>query len=97
MADTKFLRLFDADGKWTRDSRMIHVQEGKNTHLVDMDEYAAKHGIELPDSKHTKRTKQTKNADVEVNIQQEPAEKTQDIQEDRYGDMGQALDEGSDS
>jgi len=51
MAYTKFLRNFDANGVWTKDSRQIRVEENGKIVEVDMDEYAKKHGIELPDSK----------------------------------------------
>ncbi len=57
----KFLRLFDADGKWTRSSRKIMV-EGVE---YDMDEYAKEHGIVLPDSKGGKKPKKEINIDVE--------------------------------
>lgn len=46
----KFLRNFDAEGKWTKPSRIIRVDGVEH----DMDEYAKEHGIELPDSKSKK-------------------------------------------
>jgi len=55
MAYTKFLRNFDANGVWTKDSRQIRVEENGKIVEVDMDEYAKKHGIELPDSKKFKK------------------------------------------
>ncbi len=46
----KFLRNFDAEGKWTKPSRIIRVDGVEH----DMDEYAKEHGITLPDSKSKK-------------------------------------------
>jgi len=46
----KFLRNFDAEGHWTKPSRIITVNGVEH----DMDEYAKEHGIELPDSKSKK-------------------------------------------
>lgn len=46
----KFLRNFDAEGNWTKPSRIIRVDGVEH----DMDEYAKEHGIELPDSKSKK-------------------------------------------
>lgn len=57
----KFLRLFDANGKWTLPERVITV--GGVQH--DLDDYAEQHGIELPDAK---KIKPSKKADLEVNI-----------------------------
>lgn len=52
----KFLKLF-VDGKWTgNQDRSITV----NGECHDMDEYAKEHGIELPDSKHSKKHKDIK-------------------------------------
>lgn len=73
----KFLRNFDKNGVWTKQSRDISVEVKGTIQVVDMDEYAKEHGIELPDSKkHTKPKKQ-------VNI---------DIEEKADADMGQPLD-----
>ena len=73
----KFLRNFDTYGVWTKESRDIAVEVNGTIQVVNMDEYAKEHGIELPDSKkHTKPKKQ-------VNI---------DIQEEEHADMGQPLD-----
>lgn len=55
MAYTKFLRGFDANGVWTKDSRMIRVEHAGAIVEVDMDDYAAEHGIELPDAKKSKK------------------------------------------
>ena len=55
----KFLRNFDAEGQWTKPSRIIRVSGVEH----DMDEYAKEHGIELPDSK----SKQHKDIKKEVN------------------------------
>lgn len=46
----RFLRNFDAEGKWTKPSRTIRISGVEH----DMDEYAKEHGIELPDSKSKK-------------------------------------------
>ena len=46
----KFLRNFDAEGNWTKPSRIIRVDGVEH----DMDEYAKEHGIELPDAKSKK-------------------------------------------
>lgn len=43
----KWLRNFDANGVWTKSERIINVDGEEH----DLDEYAAKHGIELPDGK----------------------------------------------
>ena len=56
----KFLRNFDAEGHWTKPSRIIQVDGVEH----DMDEYAKEHGIELPDSK----SKKHKDIKKEVNI-----------------------------
>ena len=70
-----WLRNFDANGNWTKESRIIRVKQGNQMVEVDMDEYAAEHGIELPDSKKaTKHTKSTKSKDIEVNIDADMAE-----------------------
>ena len=75
----KFLRNFDTNGVWTKESRDIAVEVNGTIQVVNMDEYAKEHGIELPDSKkHTKPKKQ-------VNI---------DIEEKADADMGQPLDSG---
>ena len=55
----KFLRNFDAEGNWTKPSRIIRVDGVEH----DMDEYAKEHGIELPDSK----SKKHKDVKKEVN------------------------------
>ena len=75
----KFLRLFK-DGVWTgREDRMITLPNGDS---VNMDEYAAEHGIDLPDSgkKHTKKEKKQ-----EINT---------DIEETRHEDMEESHDGG---
>ncbi len=56
MAYTKFLRGFDSAGVWTKDSRLIRVEENGVIREVDMDEYANEHGIDLPDAKKSKKT-----------------------------------------
>jgi hypothetical protein len=74
----KFLRLFK-DGVWTgREDRMIRIDGEEH----DMDVYAKKHGIVLPDSKGGKKPKK------EINI---------DEQEESYGDMEEKIDEGDSS
>ena len=50
----KFLRNFDSNGVWTKDSREIKVIINDEIQTVDMDEYAKEHGIELPDAKSKK-------------------------------------------
>ena len=55
----KFLRNFNAEGKWTKPSRTIRIHGVEH----DMDEYAKEHGIKLPDSK----SKQHKDIKKEVN------------------------------
>lgn len=42
----KWLRLFDRDGNWTLPERKIQVSGV----LHDLDEYAEKHGVVLPDA-----------------------------------------------
>lgn len=57
----KWLRLFDAHGNWTgRSDRQIQV-DGE---WHDLDDYAKKHGIDLPKSKKHINTGK-KNADLE--------------------------------
>ena len=80
MAYTKFLRGFDANGVWTKDSRQIRVEENGEIVEVDMDEYAKKHGIELPSGPSAP------NKPKKVNI---------DIEENSYGDMESTHDSGS--
>ena len=67
MANTKFLRGFDSMGVWTKDSRIIRVEENGVIREVDMDEYANEHGIDLPDAKATKKSKKPINTDIEEN------------------------------
>jgi len=55
----KWLKNFDAQGNWIKPERILHI--GGEVH--DLDEYAKKHGIELPDSKKTK-TKVNSNEDI---------------------------------
>ena len=55
----KWLKNFDADGNWTKPERVLHI--GGKVH--DLDEYAKKHGIDLPDSKK-KKTKVNSNEDI---------------------------------
>tara|TARA_R100001460_G_scaffold56043_2_gene95475 strand:- start:313 stop:525 length:213 start_codon:yes stop_codon:yes gene_type:complete len=56
----KWLKNFDADGNWTKPERILHI--GGEVH--DLDEYAKKHGIDLPDSKN-KKTKVNSNEDIQ--------------------------------
>lgn len=56
MAYTKFLRGFNSEGVWTKESRIIRVDENGVIREVDMDEYAKEHGIDLPDAKKSKKT-----------------------------------------
>jgi len=56
----KWLRNFDADGNWTKPTRMIIVDGVQH----DLDEYAKEHGIELPGSEAPKSKKQV-NTDIE--------------------------------
>ena len=56
----KFLRNFDEHGVWTKPSRMIRVEVDGEMVEVDMDEYAAKHGIQLPDKKFFVKKKDIK-------------------------------------
>ena len=63
MAYTKFLRNFNSQGVWTKDSRQIRVEHNGQVMEVDMDEYAKEHGIELPDAK---KSKKQINKDIEV-------------------------------
>lgn len=80
MAYTKFLRGFDSDGVWTKESRMIRVDENGVVREVDMDEYANEHNIDLPDAQKHKKSKKT------INI---------DIEDKGYGDMEQTFSDGS--
>ena len=75
----KFLRLFK-NGVWTgNEDRMITLPNGD---MVNMDDYAKEHGIDLPDSsiKHAKKAKKK-----EINI---------DIEETSYEDMEESFDTG---
>ena len=65
----KFLRNFDEHGNWTKDTRDIRVEVDGEMVVVDMDEYAKKHGIELPDQK-----KVMKHKDVKVHKHEDMAE-----------------------
>mgnify|MGYP003108842238 CR=1 FL=1 len=56
----KFLRNFDEHGVWTKPSRIIRVEQDGEIVRVDMDEYAEKHGIELPDKKFFVKKKDVK-------------------------------------
>ena len=51
----KWLRNFDADGKWTKPSRDIRIEVDGKIKVVNMDEYAKELGIILPDSKKPKK------------------------------------------
>ena len=82
MVYTKFLRGFNHKGEWTKESRIIRVEERGKVFEVDMDEYAKKHDIELPDSKSVKSSKKQR----QINT---------DIEEKSYGDLEQTLDSGS--
>jgi hypothetical protein len=64
----KFLRLF-VNGKWTGNpDRTITIKKGSEYVIVDMDEYAKEHGIELPTGPTApKKPKNKKKDDVEVN------------------------------
>jgi len=80
MADTKFLRLFDHNGKWRGNpDRTITV----NNKIVDMDDYAKKHGIELPSGPSAPKQPKVKK---QINI---------DVEDKGYGDMEQAQSTGS--
>ena len=52
----KFMRLF-VDGKWTGNEDRSIMVDGE---CHNLDEYAKEHGIELPDSKHSKKHKDIK-------------------------------------
>ena len=56
----KFLRNFDHNGIWTKKSRDIRVRIAGKITVVDMDEYAKEHGIELPDAKQKIKHKDIK-------------------------------------
>jgi hypothetical protein len=56
----KWLRNFDEHGVWTKSTREIRVEINGVITRVDMDEYAEKHGIELPDSVFFKKKKDKK-------------------------------------
>lgn len=64
----KWLRNYNSEGVWTKPERKINVDGVEH----NLDEYAKKHGIDLPDAKKIKK---------QIN---------KDIQEESYGDMGQA-------
>lgn len=61
----KFLRNFDEHGRWTKHSRDIRIEVNGEIVTVDMDKYAAEHGIELPDSKFFKKKKDIKEESYE--------------------------------
>ena len=59
----KWLRHFDSNGKWTRESREVKLDDGS---IHSIDDLAKKHGIELPDAKKqiNTDTKEHKHADL---------------------------------
>jgi len=66
----KFLRLFDKQGVWQGNpDRSIKV----NGVIHNLDEYAKKQGIQLPDSssKPTKQNKVKKSKDINIDIEAE--------------------------
>tara|TARA_Y100000114_G_scaffold29264_1_gene25014 strand:- start:2234 stop:2503 length:270 start_codon:yes stop_codon:yes gene_type:complete len=55
-----WMKNFDEHGVWTKDSRMIRVEIDGEMKTVDMDEYAASKGIQLPDKKFVVKKKDVK-------------------------------------
>jgi len=47
----KLMRNYDINGVWTKSQRKINVDGVEH----DLDEYAKQHGIDLPDSKKSKK------------------------------------------
>ena len=47
----KWMRNYDINGVWTKSQRKINVDGVEH----DLDEYAKQHGIDLPDSKKSKK------------------------------------------
>ena len=62
----KWLRNFDADGNWTKDSRDIRIEVDGKIVTVDMDEYAKDNGITLPDSKKQQKQKTKVNSNEDI-------------------------------
>ena len=81
----KFLRNFDKNGIWTKESRDIRVKVKGEVQTVNMDEYAKELGIELPDSKA--KPKKQVNIDIEekADADMEHKDHTRDIEVDGNG------------
>tara|TARA_R110000803_G_scaffold4020_3_gene13773 strand:+ start:8630 stop:8902 length:273 start_codon:yes stop_codon:yes gene_type:complete len=84
----KFIRNFDKNGVWTKESRDIRVKIKGEVQVVNMDDYAKEHGIELPDAKATKKPAKQVNIDIqeEQDADMEQQDDTRDIEIDGNGD-----------
>ena len=82
----RFMKLF-VDGKWTgNEDRSITVREEDGSVVThNIDEYAKEHGIELPDSKHSKKHKDIKK-EVNSNADMEQSHHSGDSKVDGNGD-----------
>ena len=81
----KFLRNFDHNGVWTKESREIRVLIAGKLAVVNMDEYAKEHGIELPDAKQNNKPKDIKK-EVNTNADMGQEDNSGDHQIDGDGD-----------
>ena len=57
----RWMKLFDAEGNWTRPERKIKVNGVEH----DLDEYAKEHGIELPSGPTAPNKPKKVNTDIE--------------------------------
>jgi len=72
----KWLRNYDSNGVWTKAKRIINVDGVE----YNLDDYAATHGIKLPDAKPKKQKQVNTDADMEQSLD------SRDIEVDGDGD-----------
>ncbi len=79
----RWMKLFDAEGNWTRPERKIKVNGVEH----DLDEYAKEHGIKLPSGPTTPNKPKKVNTDIEEKHEDmEPAHDSGDTEVDGDGD-----------
>lgn len=83
----RWMKLFDAEGNWTRPERKIKVNGVEH----DLDEYAKEHGIELP-SGPTAPNKPKKSNKINIDIE----DKHEDLDES-HGSADSEVDGDGDS
>jgi len=62
----KWMRNYDVNGVWTKSERIINVDGVEH----NLDEYAKQHGIDLPDSKKSKKQINTDIEDKHEDMEQ---------------------------